>query len=1066
VALTGHGPHPLPFDAAQSLEWREPPGRDDPRTPDAWTFALAGPAKVTLRIDGDGMAASLLAASADAGSPLGRLVAGTPLVIELAAGQYRVAASALGRNDRLAYSISLHSDELQPDTPRSVALPTEQAFAIATPRVVTVTSFGGVPLRAELRDAAGQVVARAVGRTDDWNIALSRFLPAGRYRLALAPLLSPAGRATSDADHDAQDTGSSGDGSSKGTQDAGSNGNASGNDIQDAANATGSGNDAQDAANATGSGNDAQDAGPSATGPGSDAQDAGSNGSGSGNDSAEPADGGSANGSAMGDAADQASDQSNTAQSTQGEGNQDQEANDTADQSAGGKPPARTEVTLLLPADQPEVPLPPDGAILLQAGAIQHVTLPTVPASGLLVAAAEAPVELILTLEHRTADGAWHTMGQDQGLAPVLAIPVRDAAAAWRASIWTVDGGNVPIRFAARGVTATPLSIAQGSAVPAPTSPGPDAQGPTATVSTPTVSIAPAPTVPAPTASGPLPPVALTPVALGGVTQHWNAALLADPGAAMLRLSGPAAGLLVASAPDQPAAPPAGGTIVAQSAAVWLLSPEPTSPGIAVVHAAPGVGLTIGVPAGGRANLPSAAPASSALCAYVAASGLGQPGLDAGRGMGVAPGSAFALCGGATLGAWNAGGDDPLRLRLQRHELALSPEVAVDQAFAGTLPPHSALRLSLPAGVKRLDTSLAAGGALVAGWQSADAVTVWAGDTALSRSLTGSWTDALLVNTGDSAVPATLAVTAVTQPEILVAGRVFRRFFGAGGSFALPVNGKAGVLPATGKAGQRLVLAGEATALVVGSDGQVRQGRAIALDGAATAVVTHGAGPVALWIEGPDLSPWPDIKPTDVKLPQRLVLVGDAMALRLSPGAPVLLRLASTAPVILAIGADPPVLFGKGMAMARYLPAGDTVLRLLSPQDGPLSGSLELSGSPVTEVGEGLGAAVAIAPGGAAVFGFTVAAAGPVGLGVRADPDRVAVRLLDEQGRTLEQGVSMLRQLVAGHYLLEASVPPDAPTTLARPAVLGIVPHRNPPPPEVVRGLLIAAGFAPPDGSR
>jgi hypothetical protein len=70
--------------------------------------------------------------------------------------------------------------------------------------------------------------------------------------------------------------------------------------------------------------------------------------------------------------------------------------------------------------------------------------------------------------------------------------------------------------------------------------------------------------------------------------------------------------------------------------------------------------------------------------------------------------------------------------------------------------------------------------------------------------------------------------------------------------------------------------------------------------------------------------------------------------------------------------------------------------------------------------------------------------------------------LLDEHGQTLQRGVSMLRQLAPGHYLLEASVPPDAPTTLARPAVLGIVPHLNPPPAEVVRGLLVAAGFAPP----
>ena len=72
------------------------------------------------------------------------------------------------------------------------------------------------------------------------------------------------------------------------------------------------------------------------------------------------------------------------------------------------------------------------------------------------------------------------------------------------------------------------------------------------------------------------------------------------------------------------------------------------------------------------------------------------------------------------------------------------------------------------------------------------------------------------------------------------------------------------------------------------------------------------------------VSPWPNAKPREVKLTQRLTLEGEAMALRLSPGAPVLLRLASTAPVILAVGADPPVLFAKGMTLARYLPNGDT----------------------------------------------------------------------------------------------------------------------------------------------
>jgi len=489
------------------------------------------------------------------------------------------------------------------------------------------------------------------------------------------------------------------------------------------------------------------------------------------------------------------------------------------------------------------------------------------------------------------------------------------------------------------------------------------------------------------------------------------------------------------------------------------LTPSQAAPHamLAVVQAGPGAVLTVGVPASGRAILPIATQTGPKFCAYVATSGLGQPGLVAGRGMGVAQGSAFALCGGATLTAWNAGGDAELRLRLLRYDLTAQSDVAVDRAFAGMLPPHAALNLRLPAGTKRLDASLAPGGALVAGWQPADAVadsiTVWAGNAALSRSLTGGWTDALLVNTGDDPAPVALTVSADAQPLGLASGGIFRRFFGAGGSF---------VLPLTAKPGQSLVLAGDATVSVQRPDGQVRQGRVIPQDGPANAVVTHGAGPLALWIEGPGVSPWPDAAQRDVTLPHRLTLDQEAMVLRLSPEAPVLLRLASTGPAILAVGAEPPVLFGKGVALARYLPAGATTLRLLSPQDGKLSGTLELSGSPVIEVGEGLGAPVAIPPGGAAVFGFTVTAAGPVGLGVRADPDRVAVRLLDEHGETLQRGVSMLRNLPPGHYLLEASVPPDAPTTLARPAVLGIAPHPNPPPADIVRGLLLAAGFAPP----
>ena len=39
------------------------------------------------------------------------------------AGQYRLEAASLGRNDRLAYTVSLASEALQPGVARSVTLP-------------------------------------------------------------------------------------------------------------------------------------------------------------------------------------------------------------------------------------------------------------------------------------------------------------------------------------------------------------------------------------------------------------------------------------------------------------------------------------------------------------------------------------------------------------------------------------------------------------------------------------------------------------------------------------------------------------------------------------------------------------------------------------------------------------------------------------------------------------------------------------------------------------------------------------------------------------------------------
>jgi len=48
-----------------------------------------------------------------------------------------------------------------------------------------LTTFGRKALSATLQDADGHVLERLPARTDDWNIAMSRRLPAGAYSLVL-----------------------------------------------------------------------------------------------------------------------------------------------------------------------------------------------------------------------------------------------------------------------------------------------------------------------------------------------------------------------------------------------------------------------------------------------------------------------------------------------------------------------------------------------------------------------------------------------------------------------------------------------------------------------------------------------------------------------------------------------------------------------------------------------------------------------------------------------------------------------------------------------------------------
>ncbi len=151
VELSGHGPHALPFETARKMQWREPQTPGAARESDVWTFTLKGESDVTLTIS-EGMIGEILRGDKES---MGKAADGHDFKGKLAAGDYRVEARALTRDDRRDYEISLSSTQLQPGAPRSVELPATLSFALAHDAVVDISSFGDKATLGVLKNAGG-----------------------------------------------------------------------------------------------------------------------------------------------------------------------------------------------------------------------------------------------------------------------------------------------------------------------------------------------------------------------------------------------------------------------------------------------------------------------------------------------------------------------------------------------------------------------------------------------------------------------------------------------------------------------------------------------------------------------------------------------------------------------------------------------------------------------------------------------------------------------------------------------------------------------------------------------
>lgn len=878
-ALEGHGPHVLPFEKPQKLQWREPQAKDAPRAPDVWRFTLHGDSNVDLSI-GDGMVGDIVKGDGEA---IGKIVAERAFKGKLAAGAYRVEARSLAHDDRLDYEISLTSKELQPDAPRRVDLPAQLEFSLAREGVVDLTGFGDKETIGVLKNAAGDIVERLHPRADDWNVALSRRLPAGAYRLELEQLGATARTHGEEASED----------------------------------------------------------------------------SGSSDENAE---------------------------------------SEEADESG-------VEIRLALMSEKDEGALAASGETVLSGVEAHRLPLPTPPAGSLALVAARSQSEAALSIERREPNGDWRVVGVARGVAPVAAWPAPDDKSEWRATVWSVGAAAAPITIAARTVE---RRARRAGDIPLE--------------------------------------------AVDDVTPRLCAAKIATPDAALVDLAAPE-GAAAGSTPGRLLRAARAGALAPQAQALWVLTRGDCTARVHVdAFEWKGDEISLDIGENERAQLPPSPAPKGKTRLWLARSAFAQPGLGAATTApaGFAQGAALALAGDAAPQLWNAGGDGAMRVVLRAFDVETRAPVAGGALHAGLVPPMSAQPVEMDKSDAPLAFDLAGGLAAFA-----DTRAIFGDGAAIARlvhgAVPGAGARVWLVNLTDAPQPARIA--RASDPALaLNATTALKRFFGAGGQISLPLDAKPG---------DRLTVIG-ADATIVSQSGRISRGREIALDGPGEAILDYRPGLVAAWIERAGATPWPQPAARALTLPGRAALEGAAMRFTIKRDAPVMINAASGAPALVAFtqnGKRETFAFANGVDFHRYMAAGDATLDIYAPHDGVLSGTLDVSAQQVIEAHEGVNDPVAISPGASALFSFETKREADIGIGVRAEPDRVTARIIDARGKTLGEGVAQVLKLAPGRYFLEARVPPDASAAAIRAAIVGVSPPPAAPPAEVVSELLEKAGM-------
>ncbi len=699
------------------------------------------------------------------------------------------------------------------------------------------------------------------------------------------------------------------------------------------------------------------------------------------------------------------------------------------------QPPEALEAAAALPA-----------SLELAAGDATHVLPLILPAGAdLLVAGADAEESVACSVE--TADGRALAMAVGRRARLELPLP-ENAAAGLRLRVWSVDRRGGAIRVHAAAVAVARVSEAQLRLG---------------------VRLA--------WIAGTDPPAGVV------------AVTLERPG--LFRLDPSSLGARWSATPGRSCQVGVGGAVVASGTTLWLCGDLPAAGARATVKASrillgrgPEAGVNLRLEGGVLAACDLATPGGGPVVASAGAVD-GQPGVRLvergsptaaeGMGAGMAVGPAAAVSVALAIHqpvamVWRAdGGGEPLETRLSQLTMpAPRNESVAWGTWSGQVEDVTARSAELPTGVKRL--RLALGASTVAVLADGDTVRSvhFAGGEPFAETVVSEASRLVLLHLREGVDRFDVEIVAPSDSgsgRHLTTDHPFESIEVATGVLRLPV-------VVSGPAGQTVTLhvrGANHEPVFVASDGLVRRGADVDAGRGGTLLIPHAPGRLLAWLDRPGGladALWGLVAAAlarEVQPPAQIALSGKEVVLHVRLPGPGMLHVRGATPLatrLLRPQGPPEVeVHDGGCRLDAYLPSGEAELGLRAVAGGELSGTLTVTSSAITPIGEGLGPELLLAPGETRAFSFTLDHPGPVGVGVHASADVVECEVLDSSGARLGRGVVQMPTLEAGTYVLALRNPADAPPVRVRPALAGVTPPDTGPPAELVRCYLaIAAG--------